>query len=336
MKIFVYEHITSGALCEQNLPESLAKEGEMMLMAILNDLKTVSGIELIILRDARIVQHNFTGWNIDQYCNVSDQNDFDRRLTQCINKADAVLAIAPETNGGLATIQQKIIDMNKIVLGCHPDAIRIATDKLLSAEKMAEAGLAYPTTILATDWLTAGFISKDGYIIKPRDGAGCTDTLYFQDNQALKEWLVDKTADDLDFLLVQNYIKGTPASLSILITDHDISVLATNRQLITIEGQQLVFSGCIVNDIDHKLLTITQAQAIAETICKLIPGLWGFIGIDIILRQSDQVIIDINPRLTTSYVGLHASIATNPAELLLKGNGTLPDITTREPIKVCI
>ena len=48
-----------------------------------------------------------------------------------------------------------------------------------------------------------------------------------------------------------------------------------------------------------------------------VSGLCGYVGVDLVLRGQDQV-IEINPRLTTSYVGLRALAKTNLAEAMLR------------------
>jgi len=338
MKIFVYEHITSGALCDQHLPENLTKEGDLMLMAILMDLKKISGIKLIILRDYRLVNNHLSNCNIYQHYTVTNLENFNLFWMQCLDEADAVLAIAPETEGVLATLQQKIIDRNKLILGSHPDAIKITTDKLLCGHKISKAGLACPPAICAKNWQTDSWNHDNGYIIKPIDGAGCENTQYFINTKKLREWLSDQTQNDLETLLIQNYVKGSSISLSLLVNGHDAFVLGMNKQLIKNERNQLIFTGCVVNGLSDDELSIAKAQSIAETVCQTIPGLWGFIGIDIILSETGPIIIDINPRLTTSYVGLHDSLAINPAELLLlmkdEGIDALPEITQRYPISI--
>ena len=36
-------------------------------------------------------------------------------------------------------------------------------------------------------------------------------------------------------------------------------------------------------------------------------GLRGYVGVDVVLGQDKLYVVDVNPRLTTSYVGLRAS-----------------------------
>ena len=53
---------------------------------------------------------------------------------------------------------------------------------------------------------------------------------------------------------------------------------------------------------------------------RLVPGLRGFVGVDLILdEQAPGVsVVEINPRLTTSYVGLRAALGQNVMAALLQ------------------
>jgi len=42
--------------------------------------------------------------------------------------------------------------------------------------------------------------------------------------------------------------------------------------------------------------------------CNALPGLRGYIGVDLVLTESDAVVIEVNPRLTTSYLGLRSAL----------------------------
>ena len=52
--------------------------------------------------------------------------------------------------------------------------------------------------------------------------------------------------------------------------------------------------------------------------CRAIPGLWGYVGVDLVIGDNGPVVLEVNPRLTTSYIGLSRSIGHNVAELLLR------------------
>jgi len=52
----------------------------------------------------------------------------------------------------------------------------------------------------------------------------------------------------------------------------------------------------------------------------------GYVGVDVILTQDEALLIEINPRLTTSYIGLRQVIDLNLAQAIwgARFRGTLP------------
>jgi len=64
--------------------------------------------------------------------------------------------------------------------------------------------------------------------------------------------------------------------------------------------------------------------------CEAVPGLKGYIGVDLILTRTEAMVIEINPRLTTAYLGVRRAlrraggVRPNVAELALDAcDGTL-------------
>ena len=48
------------------------------------------------------------------------------------------------------------------------------------------------------------------------------------------------------------------------------------------------------------------------------PNLWGYAGIDLIEKAEQILVLEINPRLTTSYAGIHEAIGINCARAVLE------------------
>ena len=48
-----------------------------------------------------------------------------------------------------------------------------------------------------------------------------------------------------------------------------------------------------------------------------LPGLRGYIGIDFVLTEGKPFVVDVNPRLTTSFVGLRGVAGFNVAEAIV-------------------
>jgi len=74
-------------------------------------------------------------------------------------------------------------------------------------------------------------------------------------------------------------------------------------------------------------------QQIASAVAAAIPGLWGYVGVDLIEGPDGPVVLEINPRLTTSYAGLRDAVGVNPAGLVLDLlKRQIPDI--QRPLQV--
>ena len=55
---------------------------------------------------------------------------------------------------------------------------------------------------------------------------------------------------------------------------------------------------------------------LARRAVEVVPGLQGYVGVDLVLGEHPQV-IEINPRLTTSYVGLRRFVRNNLMRVML-------------------
>jgi len=340
MKVFVYEHITSGALINESLPEGLAHEGNEMLAAIVHDMTLLTDIELIILRDFRLEPLlDIIDSSRHQCLVIDNDNTFKQHYASSMNEADAVLIIAPETDGLLKNLQQSVLNHNKRLLGCHPTATQQATNKVICHQQLISNKILTPHTITANEWSLNPFNSPSGLIVKPRDGAGCVDTLFFANSSAVSTWLASSSID-VEQTIIQPYIEGNTISLSVLCDDKASRVFAINQQHIKLDNGKLSFHGCCVNGIAETHFSLSQATVIAQKTHLAIPGLWGFIGIDLIVTDNKTYVVDINPRLTTAYVGLHKSLNLNPAHLLLtmmkQGLSALPHAIQRNAIEVII
>jgi predicted ATP-grasp superfamily ATP-dependent carboligase len=74
-----------------------------------------------------------------------------------------------------------------------------------------------------------------------------------------------------------------------------------------------------------------RASALAERALAAMPMTVGYVGVDLVLGRepdgSEDAVIEINPRLTTSYVGLRTAATSNLADVMWRvGQGDLQPV----------
>lgn len=257
---------------------------------------------------------------------------FGAQFDACIRGADAVWPLAFESARALEHLSREILHARRILLGSAPGAVGVASSKLKLARVLAAGGVATVATYSPHASLPQG---GGAWVVKPDDGAGCLHTMLFSDRSAALAWIRANAADGY---VLQPFIAGRPGSLSLICCDGAAHVLSCNQERVAMRDNRFHVLGSIVNglgDDDGALARLAQQVAAA------IPSLWGYVGVDFILTAHGAVVLDVNPRLTPAYAGLHASIAHNPAALvldLLKGSGAMPPPMAgmRRPVSVDI
>ncbi|MGH8531622.1 MAG: ATP-grasp domain-containing protein [Gammaproteobacteria bacterium] len=297
-RIFVCEYITGGGLAGETLPVALAAAGDAMLRALLDDLRAIPTVKTATTRDSRLAS---LGPDIETRVILPTGSVWER-WEQCIEAADAVWPVAPETGGILERLNRWVLDKNRILIGCHPQAVQVTASKYRTARELKRHRIPVADTMYPNARLPA---SDSGWVIKPDDGAGCEETYYFRHAED-----VIRSGKWTHGSIVQPYIPGVPASLSVLCYDGSHTLLACNAQRIQLSNHRLVYAGVAVNALGHRR---HEFEELVSRILEAMPRLRGYIGIDLVITDSGPVVMEINPRLTEAYVGLRQSLRFNPA-----------------------
>jgi predicted ATP-grasp superfamily ATP-dependent carboligase len=311
MRIFAYEHITGGGLMDQRSQAALAPEGEAMLRALVQDLVAIPDVEVAAMRDPRLP--------LDlpaTMCVPESKRDFWPVFCRAVRESDAAWLIAPEQDGILERLSREVVTAGCRLLGSQPDAVHITASKLRTAEALTAAGV---RTIPTSGDERAIPADVEQIVVKPEDGVGCQDTYLFQLRTELRTWLRDRAVSGRAF---QPYVRGTALSLSILCCNGRARLLACNRQHVEVNDGRFEFSGVSVNAIRD---SDGRCAQLARDVVRALPGLWGYVGIDVIDGVDGPIVVEINPRLTTSYAGLRQALGINVAEMVLGLPGSLED-----------
>jgi predicted ATP-grasp superfamily ATP-dependent carboligase len=310
MTIFIYEHLTSGALSEEVFSAGLMREGELMLESICRDLLAY-GYKVALMRDSRLPALTISTDRLTTYP-IQNQLQFTETWQQCQQHYDFFLVIAPETDSILFNFVLPLEQQQKRIFNCSSSAIRLCSDKYLCYQHLKKHHITTPKTFTASDWLREDHSTKAQWIIKPIDGAGCEST-YCSDSVDTRQRLSTLPKDKF---IVQTYISGENLSLSLFINEGETQLLSVNIQHIKQDQQQLHLGYCEAQRFD--MLSREQALSLANQISHCIDGLSGFVGIDIVKTTNAIYVIEVNPRLTSTYAEPAMREKTNPAETLNK------------------
>lgn len=323
-RIFVYEHVTGGGLAGQALPASLVREGNLMLEAMVDDLITIGGMEIVVTRDWRLGPMREPA----QTLRVGPGEDIEVVLRRGLNEADAIWPVAPESDGVLERVCRFATACGTSVIGSTPGAIRITASKSATSDVLARHGIAVVPAYRSPAEVPDEY---EYLVIKPDDGAGCLETLLSSRTAASAWW----SRHGSNRFVVQPYVAGEALSLSMLCAAGAVDIISCNTQRVHPVDGVFQFRGVVVNADPAGRQTY---RGLASAIARAIPGLWGYVGIDLIETSSGPVVVEVNPRVTTSYAGLARALGINTAAriLALRANGmkSLPPLPVGTRVEI--
>ncbi len=260
--------------------ESLVREGQMMLDAWLENFAKLSNVEIVI----------------------AEKNAFQQQ----IKTVDAVWVIAPEFDGILECLCRYVENANKRLLTSPSKAVALTANKLTTFQILQTAKIpTVPTEIFNS---TQNYDQTKEWIIKPIDGVGAENTFLLTSKN---DWsalpLLEKNC------IIQPHLNGEKTSLSCIFKNGEARLLCVNLQIFEVKSQQYVLKNIEVNF----KLDDGRYQKLASQIALAFPDLFGYVGVDLIETENACFVLEINPRLTTSFVGIEKALGLNVAELVL-------------------
>ncbi len=301
MRIFVYEHLTAMGIGRDSADpvHAMYREGLAMRDALAEDFRKLAGVEVVFAEQAH----------------------------------DLAIIIAPETEGVLLGLAKQFASTT---LGPIPAAIALTSDKLALANHWREYGIRTPATTDREPTPCEAF----PVVWKPRDGCGSTATFLLKDAfevarakasvgssiapraAALGECGLPMEpslpATHSGPMILQEFAPGLAASIAFLCGPIGNVPLIPAFQRLSSDGRFKYLGG----ELPLPAGLSERAVRLAARAIACVPGLKGYVGVDLILGDaadgSQDFAIEINPRLTTSYVGLRALAEFNIAEAMLR------------------
>jgi predicted ATP-grasp superfamily ATP-dependent carboligase len=292
-RVFVYEYT-----CARPCPHtSLRAEGLAMLRAVAADFRA-AGVTAVSL--------------VGEFSPEEEERRFREEARRC----DWTLVIAPEFDHLLAERCRWVVESGGRLLGPAPDAVELTADKLALGRHFARHGVLTPPgrPVHGERGCVSAPRDDDVFpaVYKPRHGAGSQATILVRRAEELPACVAQAHAEFPHTEgVLQPWVPGLAASVAFLIGPRQRLAMLPATQRLSEDGRFQYRGG----EIPFPEPLAWRAVRLARQAVECVPGLFGYVGVDLILGEEadghgDQV-IEINPRLTTSYLGLR-QLATEP------------------------
>ncbi len=322
LRILVYEHVSGGGFAVETISPDVLSEGFSMLRTLISDFKS-AGHKVTTMLDSRIKKLN-PPIQADSILSISSSQEKEKMLQKISGSVDAVYVIAPETDDVLRSHVELIEQMDAASLNCSASAIKKVVDKASLYTHLRHLGASTPMTHTFSIFDNLIEIKKTirdifnfPLIFKPSSGVSCSGlSVVKNENQVVDAVKKIKKESSSNHFLVQELIDGAAASVSLFVANCKAMPVSLNRQYVATRTPRACsnYTGGSV-PFDNALQT--EAFEVSKNIIESFPDLRGYVGVDFVLTEDEAVALEINPRLTTSYIGLRTVSNFNLAQAII-------------------
>jgi hypothetical protein len=323
LRILVYEYVSGGGLAEKPISPSILSEGFGMLRTLSADFHA-AGHSVTVCLDSRISKFQ-PPLEADRILPISYSNQNLEIVKNAARSVDTSYIIAPESNGILERIVSELENDSSRLMNSQKEGISAVCYKDSLLENARNIGLSTPIslTLNAGDNIseTARDIANEiGFpaIIKPLSDAGMSGLTLVKEKTELPE-AIKKAAQESgnERLMAQEFVDGVPASVSLISTGEQAVAISLNKQnvLLSASNSPSIYEGGQV-PLEHSF--DEEARSAAKQLVESYEGLMGYLGVDLVISERGPIVIEVNPRLTTSYIVLREVTEYNPAQAILE------------------
>jgi predicted ATP-grasp superfamily ATP-dependent carboligase len=226
---------------------------------------------------------------------------------------------------GLDDSSDVLRELNDVIpiLGNHPHVIKRIRDKMDFFQELKRLGVHHPETAMTENFEEARKKAKDiGYpvLVKPSKGFGGVGIRKVQDPKELKQAFQHASLVD-EKVLIQEYISGISASVSLISSANETIALTLNEQLLGVDeiGQEEPFGYCgnVVPLVTTRSV-MNRCKNIAERITSHF-DLIGSNGIDFVISEEGILyVVEVNPRFQATLECVERILGINMVEAHVK------------------
>ena len=242
---------------------------------------------------------------------------------------------------GLDDSPDVLFELNDMIpiLGNCPHVIKRIRDKMKFFQELERLEIPHPETAMAENFEEARKKAKDiGYpvLVKPSKGFGGVGIRKAQGPKELKQAFQHAPLID-EKVLIQEYISGTPASVSLISSNNETITLTLNEQLLGVNelGQEEPFGYC--GNVVPLVTTRSVMNRCKNTTERITShfGLIGSNGIDFVIsKEGIPYVVEVNPRFQATLECVERVLGINMVEAHMKAclQGILPIIVKKTAV----
>jgi predicted ATP-grasp superfamily ATP-dependent carboligase len=279
-----------------------------MILALAADALAIPGVELRLQWDVRLALPDLPAECI--YV-VADRASAEHCFAKLAAEAEGTILIAPETELILAGLAGRVGEVSGTLLSASEELIVLCSDKQLTADHLENAGVAVPHGVRVFPGANLPRDFNFPAVLKPILGCGSQDVHFLAEPPAGNPLSVAAR--------LEVFCPGEAASVAVLCGMENCAdgsrprllTLPACRQLLAEDGTFAYRGGSLPLPAELS----QRAESLAVRAVASLPQPLGYIGVDLVLGAaadgSQDVVIEVNPRLTTSYVGLRQATDDN-------------------------
>ena len=326
--LIIFEYFTANPQNNKNIDKSVLSEGKKMINKLAEILsQNTVNVTVYVIKNQMI--KILKKKNIS-YLITDKKKDWFEVIKNFDKSKTKVILIAPETGNLLYKIAKKISESGFKLLNSDLNSLLIFSSKLETSKYLKRKNIPFIKDLKLKNCIHKG---KNDLILKPEHSAGSENIFLIKDQFSL----IDITKRINYSYIIQKYYKNHLGSFSMLCRNGSNILLTCNKHIIKLEKNKIKQLGSEIGAYEKFR---NEFQKLADQISHNFQGLLGFIGVDVIMDKKVWKVLEVNSRLTSSFVHLNRSYDDNIFEVIktlylndILDSGFIPKLTNVEKVE---
>lgn len=241
-------------------------------------------------------------------------------LPAICSDTDGVFVVAPESHGTLVEATKRV-SPESTLLSCPAETVAALGDKPTACEIASSLAdhLKIPEYRVVKseggEILEAAREIGLPAVVKPTDGAGCAGSTVLRSLKDCRAAVGKLASGSWETAIVQELLQGRHLSASFVATGEDVIPLTINTQSMNLTQDLEYMGGSCPYPFPADGIWRDIGEIVSEN------GFTGLMSMDFISSRDGSYFIEINPRMTTSCIGISKILRGNLASLITRESG---------------